>query len=68
MLSIHPSAILTLLMPVSIALAQTNLGELLDAGGRRMSGEEFRRDLVGRSIVGPGAAGNVLDVVYLDSG
>ena len=67
-LSIQRSAVLTLLMPASIAAAQMNLGELLDAGGKRISGQEFRQDLVGRSIVGPGAAGNVLDVVYLDSG
>jgi len=39
-----------------VALAQANLGELLDAGATKLSAEEFKTELVGRrSSVPPGA-------------
>ena len=66
--SVRRLAILPLLVKASLGLAQTNLGELLDAGGKRVTGNDFRQDLVGRPIVGPAATGSTLEVVYLDSG
>jgi hypothetical protein len=59
-----------LLTPATLALAQATLGELLDAGGERVSVEEFKRDLVGRTMVGPGnpSGTTVQEIVYLDNG
>ena len=63
------AVLLAPMLCASVASAQTNLGELLDAGATKMSTEEFRRDLVGRSLVGSGPGGrNVLEFVYLDTG
>ncbi len=47
-----------LLLWATLALAQADLGELLDAGARRLSVEEFRRDLVGRLLDGPAFVGH----------
>lgn len=66
--SLRMLSIFALLMPATIAVAQTNLGTLLDTGGTKLSAEEFRRELVGRPIVGLTAGGISVEVVYLDSG
>jgi hypothetical protein len=50
------------------AIAQSNLGELLDAGGKKMSREEFTDQLVQRMIVGPTATGANLEVMYTAGG
>jgi|KBSMisStaDraftv2_1062788.scaffolds.fasta_scaffold669729_2 hypothetical protein len=66
--SVARSVLLALTLCASGASAQKNLGELLDAGARKMSAEEFRHELVGKVVVGPGPSGNVLELVYLDDG
>lgn len=60
--------LLALMFGVYDASAQTNLGELLDAGATKMSTNEFRRDLVDKVLVGPGPSGNALELVYLNDG
>lgn len=61
-----PPIVLFLLAPM--ALAQGNLGELVDAGARRMSIEEFRQELVQRVVVGPTASGGNLEIMYAANG
>jgi hypothetical protein len=57
---------------VSPALAQTNVGQLLDSGAVKLSAEDFKQQIVGRFLVGPGR-GNIMtdsaqEVVYLEVG
>ena len=52
---------------VSSALAQTKVGEVLDSGAVRMSGEEFRQQIVGHYLVGTLRSGS-MEVVYLQGG
>jgi hypothetical protein len=51
-----------------MAIAQSNLGELLDAGAKKLSGEEFKQELVQRVIVGPTASGGTHEVIYTTTG
>src|SRR5947209_5120785 len=63
---------------VPFAFAQTSLGAVLDAGGRRISGEEFKRDVVGKVMRGTGstptgvaaasAGSGTVELVYLSAG
>ena len=62
-----PSA-LAFLLWASLAAAQSNLGELLDAGAMRLSPQEFKDALVQRVIVGPTPAGGNLEVIYATNG
>ena len=48
--------------------AQTRLGELLEAGGKRVSTEEFRRDVVQQVVVGPLEAGIGAEIVFTARG
>lgn len=57
-----------LLLWATLAAGQNDLGELLDAGARRLSIEEFRRDLVGRLLTGPISRSNELEIVYTEDG
>ena len=57
-----------LLLWVPVAVAQSNLGELLDAGATRLSAEEFKAELVQRILVGPTASGGSLEVLYAVNG
>ena len=50
------------------ARAQTNVGELLDAGAIRMSVEEFKVEVVQRAIFGPTASGGTIEVIYARNG
>ena len=59
---------LALLLLVPFALAQNNLGELLDAGAKRLSAEEFRQEVVQRTIGGATTAGGRMEVMYASSG
>jgi hypothetical protein len=59
---------LALLFSAPFAAAQNNLGELLGAGAKRVSGEEFKRDVVERTLVGPTASGASLEFMYATSG
>jgi 3-oxoacyl-ACP reductase-like protein len=59
---------LALLLLVPFALAQNNLGELLDAGAKSLSAEEFRQEVLQRTIVGISPAGATMEVMYAPSG
>jgi len=50
------------------AVAQTNLGQLLDAGAKKLSGEEFREELLQRVLVGPTASGGNAEFMYVKGG
>jgi hypothetical protein len=51
-----------------LAMAQNNLGELLDAGAKKLSPEEFKQEVVQRLIAGPTATGGRLELLYAESG
>ena len=57
---------------LSPAMAQTNVGQLLDSGAVKLSPEEFNQQIVGRFLMGPGRGVLGLDsaqeVVYLKDG
>src|SRR6185295_8395340 len=57
-----------LLLWAPLAMAQNNLGELLDAGAKQLSPEEFKQELVQRVIVGPTPAGGSIEVMYQTNG
>ena len=59
---------LALLLLVPFAVAQNNLGELLDAEAKRLSAEEFRQEVVQRTIVGATTIGDRMEVMYASSG
>lgn len=59
---------LALLVWVPFAVAQNNLGELLDAGARKLSADEFKQELVQRTLVGTGSAGTRMELMYANSG
>ena len=60
------AAALSLCAPA--AVAQTNLGELLDAGAKPLSAEDFKREVIQRTIFGPTASGGSLEVMYAANG
>lgn len=66
--SSRPSLSLALLLYVSSAVAQSNLGELLDSGAKKLSPEEFKDEVVQRMVVGPSPAGVTFEVMYAESG
>jgi hypothetical protein len=51
-----------------LAAGQRNLGDLLDAGGTRLTPQEFRQEVVHRTIVGPTAAGGSIEIMYVPNG
>jgi hypothetical protein len=59
---------LTLLISVPFAVAQNNLGELLDAGAKRISAEEFRQDVVQRDVAGLTQSGARMELIFASSG
>jgi len=59
---------IALLLFAPLAVAQTKLGELLDAGAKPLSPEEFKQELVQRVLVGPTATGLNLEIMYTTSG
>jgi hypothetical protein len=59
---------LVLLLCGPLAAAQNTLGELLDAGARKLSAAEFKDELVQRLIVGPTESGGSVEVVYTTRG
>ena len=59
---------LALALTSSFVAAQSNLGELLDAGAARLSAAEFREQIVQRTIAGPTQAGGRIEVVYFANG
>src|SRR5450755_191825 len=59
---------LGLLLWVPCAMAQSNVGELLDAGAQKLTTEQFKEELVQRVIVGPTATGATLELIYASTG
>ena len=59
---------LALLLLASVAHGQTNLGDLLDAGANRLSAEQFKREVVQRTIVGPTPTGATIEIMYAANG
>jgi hypothetical protein len=59
---------LALFLCASLAVAQSNLGELLDAGARKLTVDEFKAELVQRSIVGQTPSGASLEILYTKTG
>jgi len=57
-----------LMLWASLVIAQNNLGELLDAGARMLSVDEFKEGLVQRVIVGPTPSGGNLEIMYATNG
>ena len=59
---------LVLLLACTAPRAQSTLGELLDAGAKRLTADEFRQEVVQRTIFGPSPTGGTMEVVYTASG
>jgi hypothetical protein len=60
---------LALLLWAPLAVAQSNVGALLDAGAKKLTTEEFRQELVQRVIVGPTpSGGGNLELMYANNG
>ena len=59
---------LALLLFIPFAVAQNTLGELLDAGAKKISPEEFRQDVVQRVLVGANPSGGRMELMYATSG
>jgi hypothetical protein len=59
---------LALLLWVPFAAGQRYLGDLLNFGAKRLSAEEFKQEVVQRSLVGPTTGGLTLEVLYATSG
>ena len=59
---------LVLFLSCSLATAQSTLGELLDAGALKLSAEEFRQELVQRTLIGPSPTGGTLEIMYVANG
>jgi hypothetical protein len=57
-----------LLLWASLASAQNNLGELLDAGAKKLSVAEFKEEVVQRVVVGRTAPGGQIEVMYARTG
>ena len=59
---------LALLLWTQVGVAQSNLGELLDAGAKRLSAEEFRQEVVQRTMQGPTPTGGAMEIMYVSNG
>jgi len=59
---------LALLLLVPFAVAQSNLGELLEAGARKLSAEDFRQEVTQYILVGDVPAGGRMELMYASSG
>jgi len=63
-----PVLAMTLCLWVSAATAQNNLGEVLDAGAKLLSPEEFKELIVQYVLTGPTPIGGNLEVMYASNG
>jgi hypothetical protein len=52
----------------ALAFGQSNLGQVLDAGGKKLSVEDFKEQLVQRMLVGPSPTGVPLEMIYTTQG
>jgi hypothetical protein len=59
---------LALWLWVSLAVAQNNLGELVDAGAKKLSADEFKHELVQRTLLGMSPSGSRMELMYASSG
>ena len=59
---------LGMVLAPGISGAQTTLGELLDAGAKKITPAEFKRDVSQRTLVGPTNTGAPLEVLYAANG
>jgi hypothetical protein len=59
---------LALLLVAPLAAAQTTLGEVLDLGATKISADEFKRDVMQKTVVGTTPAGGTLEIMYAHSG
>jgi len=62
------SLIAVLVFGSPYALGQSTLGAVLDAGARRLTVDEFKAELMQRTLVGPTGAGLVIEIVYTSAG
>jgi hypothetical protein len=62
------SLVAILVFGSSHAIGQSTLGPLLDAGAKKLTVEEFKAELVQRSLVGPSGTGIQFEVMYTSSG
>ena len=67
-LTTKPALGIALLLLAPLAVAQSNLGQLLDAGAKRLSPEEFREEVVQRVLVGSMASETRIELIYASSG
>lgn len=59
---------IALLLLAPLAVAQTNLGQLLDAGGKKLSAQDFEEQLVQQMLIGPSGTGVPLEIIYTAQG
>src|SRR5262245_22802958 len=59
---------LVLLLSTPFASAQNNVGDLLDAGAKPITPEEFKQDVVQRVLAGPTASGGSVEMMYASTG
>jgi hypothetical protein len=62
------AAVVVSLVAANAAFAQTNLGELLDAGARKLSSAQFEQEVVGQAIAGATPTGTRLELLYIRDG
>ena len=58
----------TMFAMAGVALAQATLGELLDAGARKLAGDGFRTEIVDAAVSGPSRSGGSVEFVYRGDG
>ena len=68
MRTVNLSLIVVLVFANSHAFAQSALGALLDAGAQKLTVEEFKAELMQRSLVGPTGTGISVEVMYTSAG
>jgi len=66
--SAHAIALVTAFLWCAHASAEDHLGDLLDAGATKLSPEDFRQQIVGRTVSGATPGGIEVDLFYHDSG
>ena len=52
----------------SLVAAQSTLGDLLDAGAKRLTVEDFKSEVVQHSLIGPSAWGGAQEIMYASNG
>ena len=69
-MSPHTKSALALagLLGTTFATAQSTLGELLDAGAKKLSAQEFKSEVVGSTLTGPSRTGGQVNLEYKPDG